>query len=105
MLAPDRFSTVTRVTLIVSALALTSAALAGAALARLPVGDRPDGSVLQSLTTQRGAKTLALDSASRRIDTVTADFGPTPAASEAQPRPRPPILPNTARGLVLKVSR
>ena len=58
-------------------------------------------SVVQNLTTLKGARTLALDSASGRLYSVTAKFGPTPAASVAQPHPRPVPIADTFRVLVI----
>jgi YVTN family beta-propeller protein len=58
--------------------------------------------VAQSIPTQRGARTLALDERSHRVFLVTANFGPTPAATPEHPRPRPPILPGTFRLLVVE---
>jgi DNA-binding beta-propeller fold protein YncE len=57
--------------------------------------------VAQSLTTQRGARTMALDERSHRIFLVTADFGPPPPATPERPHPRPAILPGTFRLLVV----
>lgn len=51
--------------------------------------------VVQTLQTQRGARTMALDSRTHRIYLPTADFGPAPS-----PGARPSILPNTMRLLV-----
>jgi DNA-binding beta-propeller fold protein YncE len=45
--------------------------------------------VAASLATQRGARTMALDTSSGRIYLATADFGPAPPASAEQPHPRP----------------
>jgi hypothetical protein len=56
--------------------------------------------VAQSLATQRGARTLALDERTHRVFLVTASVGPTPAATAEQPHPRPPILPGSFRLLV-----
>ncbi|HEY1492514.1 MAG TPA: hypothetical protein VGF35_07780 [Steroidobacteraceae bacterium] len=56
---------------------------------------------LQSLATQRGARTMALDEQRHRIFLVTADFGPPPAATAEHPHPRPAILPGTFRLLVI----
>ena len=53
--------------------------------------DSPDKfRVAESVPTKRGARTLALDPAKHRIFVVTADFGPAPAPTAAQPRPRRP---------------
>ena len=52
-------------------------------------------SLVQTLETQRGARTMALDPVTHDIFVVTAEFGPVPAATAENPRPRPTILPNT----------
>jgi DNA-binding beta-propeller fold protein YncE len=46
-------------------------------------------SVVQTLATKRGARTMALDPVSGRVYLVTADFGPAPSSTDAQPAPRP----------------
>ncbi len=56
--------------------------------------------VVQSVTTQRGARTLALDARTQRVFLVTASFGPAPSATPEQPHPRPPIVPGSFRLLV-----
>ena len=58
-------------------------------------------SVLETVATQRGARTMALDEKTHRVFLVTAEFGPRPEATAAQPRPRPPILPGTFTLLVV----
>jgi hypothetical protein len=57
--------------------------------------------VSQSLPTQRGARTMALDEHGHRLFLVTASFGPPPAATAEHPHPRPAILPGTFRLLVV----
>jgi DNA-binding beta-propeller fold protein YncE len=57
--------------------------------------------VAQSITTQRGARTMALDPKSHRVFLVTADYGPAPPATAEHPHPRPAILPDTFRLLVV----
>ncbi len=52
-------------------------------------------SLVEMIQTQRGARTMALDYATHTVYTVTADFGPAPAATPDHPRPRPAILPDT----------
>jgi DNA-binding beta-propeller fold protein YncE len=52
-------------------------------------------SLVEVIQTQRGARTMALDYASHTLYLVTADFGPAPAATPDNPRPRPAILPDT----------
>ena len=65
--------------------------------------DAPDRfRVVANVPTRRGARTMELDETTHRIFTVTADFGPTPAATPEHPRPRPPILPGTFALLVLE---
>jgi DNA-binding beta-propeller fold protein YncE len=52
-------------------------------------------SLVEMIQTQRGARTMALDYATHAVYLVTAEFGPTPAATAANPRPRPAMLPDT----------
>lgn len=53
-------------------------------------------SVLQTISTSPGARTMEIDRASHRLFTVTARFGPVPAqATPENPRRRPPILPDS----------
>jgi hypothetical protein len=54
-----------------------------------------------SLPTQRGARTMALDASTGRIYLVTAEFGPTPAATAEQPHPRPALVPDSFVVLVV----
>jgi YVTN family beta-propeller protein len=56
---------------------------------------------LQTLTTKPGARTMAVDPATGNVYTVTADFGPRPAVTPENPRPRPAILPNSFTVLVI----
>jgi YVTN family beta-propeller protein len=57
--------------------------------------------VLQTLTTQRGARTLTLDSKTGRLYLATAAFGERPAPTAANPRPRPAIVPGSFTILVV----
>jgi YVTN family beta-propeller protein len=68
------------------------------------VGEDEQGhfAVADNISTKAGARTLALDSARQRIYLVTASFGPRPAATAEQPRPRPPMLPGTFTLLVVE---
>ncbi|MGC9292916.1 MAG: YncE family protein [Acidobacteriaceae bacterium] len=56
---------------------------------------------IQTLTTQRGARTLALDASTGKIYLVTASFAPPPAATPQNPRPRPSMLPGSFVVLVV----
>jgi hypothetical protein len=58
-------------------------------------------SVAENVPTKRGARTMALDPAGHRIFLVTAEFGPPPASTAAQPHPRPAILPDSFVVLVV----
>ena len=57
--------------------------------------------VVQNLTTQKGARTMAFDSANGRVYLTTAEFGPRPAATAQTPHPRPSILPDSFTVLVV----
>jgi len=58
-------------------------------------------SVAETVNTQRGGRTMALDAKTHKVFTVTAQFGPPPASTAAQPHPRPSILPDSFVVLVL----
>jgi len=49
-------------------------------------------SVLENVVTQRGARTMALDSKTHNVFLVTAEFGPPPAPTAERPHPRPSIV-------------
>jgi YVTN family beta-propeller protein len=51
--------------------------------------------VQQTLNTQRGARTIALDAATHRLYLPTAKFGPLPPATDASAHPRPTPIPGT----------
>jgi DNA-binding beta-propeller fold protein YncE len=52
-------------------------------------------SVVENISTQRGARTMALDPKTHKVYLATAQFGETPAATPEHPRPRAPIVPNS----------
>jgi DNA-binding beta-propeller fold protein YncE len=58
-------------------------------------------SVVENVKTEPGARTMALDSKTHNVFTVTAKFGPPPAATADNPHPRRTILPDTFEVLVL----
>ena len=58
--------------------------------------DSPDKyTVVDTVATQRGARTMGLDTGNHHIFTVTSDFGPAPAATPENPNPRPVQVPGT----------
>jgi len=52
-------------------------------------------SVIENVPTQRGARTMTLDPKTHEVYVVTADFGPRPEPTKDNPRPRPPMLPDS----------
>jgi len=58
--------------------------------------------VLQTLDTQRGARTIVLDTATHRLYLPTAEFGPAPPVTPENPRPRLPPIPGTFVVLVVQ---
>lgn len=57
-------------------------------------------SLVEMIQTQRGARTMALDYATHTVYLVTGEFGPAPAATKENPRPRPTMIPDTFTLLV-----
>jgi len=63
--------------------------------------DSPDKfTPVEQVTTQRGARTMELDLKTHTVYLVTAEFGPAPAPTADNPRPRPKVLPDTFTLLV-----
>ena len=63
--------------------------------------DGPDKyRVVETVQTKRGSKTMALDRKTHRLFLPSADFKPAPAATAANPRPRPAMVPGTFAILV-----
>jgi DNA-binding beta-propeller fold protein YncE len=62
----------------------------------------PGYKVLQTLATQKGARTMAFDSGNGRIYLVTAEMGPRPEPTAAVPRPRASVLPGSFQILVVE---
>jgi YVTN family beta-propeller protein len=105
----------------------------GNVIASLPIGDRTDGctfdpgtglafsangegtmtviqeetpskfSVLETVKTQIGGRTITVDPTTHTLYIPTAEFGPAPAPTPERPRPRPAILPNTF--CILKIQK
>jgi YVTN family beta-propeller protein len=64
--------------------------------------DSPDKfAVVENVPTLRRARTMALDSKTHQIYTVTAEYGPAPAPTTEQPRPRAPMVPGSFTLLIL----
>lgn len=51
--------------------------------------------VLDTVTTQRGARTMALDTKTHNLYLPAVQYGETPAATKDNPRPRPAVVPNS----------
>jgi DNA-binding beta-propeller fold protein YncE len=65
--------------------------------------DSPDKfTVVQTMSTQRGVRTMALDTSNHNIYAVTSEFGPAPAPTADDPRPRPSPVPNTFTLLIFR---
>jgi len=63
--------------------------------------DSPDKfTPLADVTTQRGARTMALDLKTHKVFLVTAEFGPPPAPTPEHPHPRPQAVPGSFTLLV-----
>jgi YVTN family beta-propeller protein len=64
--------------------------------------DSPDKfTVIENVPTQARARTMALDTKTHQLFLVSAEFGPVPAATAQQPRPRAPMVPGTFALLIL----
>jgi YVTN family beta-propeller protein len=61
----------------------------------------PGYPTIESLPTQKGARTMAYDAATDRIYLVTAEVGPRPAPTAANLHPYPSIVPGTFTVLVV----
>jgi len=51
--------------------------------------------VAAKAATRQGARTMAVDEKTHEVYLATAEFGPRPAPTAAEPHPRPPILPGS----------
>jgi len=54
------------------------------------------------VATKPGARTMTVDAQSHRVYLPTAQRGPVPPATEAQPRPRAPVIADTFEVLVVE---
>ncbi len=58
-------------------------------------------SVAQNVTTVKGARTMALDTETHKVYLSSAEYGPTPAATAQNARPRPSIVPGSFKILIV----
>ena len=56
---------------------------------------------VDTVTTERGARTMTVDTKLHRVYLLAAEYGPTPAPKEGQKRSRAPILPDSFHVLVV----
>lgn len=52
-------------------------------------------SVVENASTQRGARTMAVDPKTHKVYLATAQFGPAPTATPERPNPRPTMVPGS----------
>ena len=65
--------------------------------------DMPDRfTVVATVPTQRGARTMTVDERTHKVYTVSARYGETPAPTADRPRPRPPVIPGSFTVLVIE---
>lgn len=77
-------------------------AFASAGDGTLTVIDTANGNkVLQTLATERGARTMTYDPTTDRVYLATAKFGPRPEPTAQTPRPRPSVLPDSFQIIVV----
>ena len=63
--------------------------------------DSPDKlSVVETVKTEFGAKTMGLDPKTHKLFLTTSDFGPAPPPTDKQPNPQPVATPGTFRLLI-----
>jgi len=62
---------------------------------------KDDYAVAETVPTAKGARTMALDTTTHKIYLSSAGYGPAPAATAQNPRPRPAVLPGTFKVLVV----
>ena len=56
---------------------------------------------VDTVTTERGARTMTLDPKTHKIFLLAAEYGPAPAPKEGQKKSRPPVLPDSFHVLVV----
>lgn len=73
----------------------------GAGTLTLVTQTAPGKFASENIPTARGARTMALDQKTHRVYLITAGLNPAPAATAAQPRPRPSMIPGSFVVLVV----
>jgi YVTN family beta-propeller protein len=63
---------------------------------------KPGFPALQNVKTEKGARTMAFDASTGRVYLVTAQFGPSPAPTEAMPHPRRSVVPDSFEIIVVQ---
>ena len=58
-------------------------------------------SLLETVPTARGGRTMELDPKTHNVFIVCAEYGPAPAPTQEVPKPRPTVVPNSFQVLVL----
>jgi YVTN family beta-propeller protein len=61
-----------------------------------------DFPVVQTVNTEKGARTMTLDVSTGRVYLVTAQFGPAPAATADMPHPRRSVVPDSFEIIVVE---
>jgi len=61
-----------------------------------------DFSVLQTVTTQKGARTITLNKTTHQLYLSTAEYGAKPEPNSENPKPRPGLIPNSFKILVVE---
>ena len=61
----------------------------------------PSYAAIETLPTQKGARTMTYDPGTDRVYLVAAEYGPRPAPTTANPRPRPSIVPGSFEIIVV----
>src|ERR1700678_1358879 len=63
---------------------------------------KPGFPVVQTVNTEKGARTMALDVSTGRVYLVTAQFGPAPAPTAEMPHPRRSVVPDSFEIIVVE---
>jgi len=56
---------------------------------------------VETVTTERGARTMTVDPRTHQVYLLAAEYGPAPPPKEGQRPPRPPVIPGTLHVLVV----